>query len=129
MHLTAAMVPPVAEPEGRRYPPLIMRIFVFASVAASVLFSSLALAQEPVAWGSGRDITFHTFSIVAIDPRTGETGVIVTTRNPCVGNAVPWVRVGVGAVATQGGTRRRRGPREPAGGGDRHAGAQRAVDR
>ncbi len=70
-----------------------------------MLFSSLALAQEPVAWGSGRDITFHTFSIVAIDPRTGETGVIVTTRNPCVGNAVPWVRVGVGAVATQGGTR------------------------
>jgi uncharacterized Ntn-hydrolase superfamily protein len=31
--------------------------------------------------------------------------VVVTTRNPCVGNAVPWVRAGVGAVATQGGTR------------------------
>ena len=31
--------------------------------------------------------------------------MIVTTRNPCVGNAVPWVRAGVGAVATQGGTR------------------------
>jgi len=29
----------------------------------------------------------------------------VTTRRPCVGNAVPWVRPGVGAVATQGGTR------------------------
>lgn len=82
-----------------------MRRLVFGVVAATMLFSSLALAQEPVAWGSGRDITFHTFSIVAIDPRTGETGVIVTTRNPCVGNAVPWVRVGVGAVATQGGTR------------------------
>ena len=48
---------------------------------------------------------FHTFSIVAIDPSTGESGVAVTTRNPCVGNAVPWVRAGVGAVATQGGTR------------------------
>ena len=48
---------------------------------------------------------YNTFSIVAIDPSTGESGVAVTTRNPCVGNAVPWVRAGVGAVATQGGTR------------------------
>ena len=62
-----------------------------------------AAAQEPVAWGD--DLVFHTFSIVAIDPATGESGVAVTTRNPCVGNAVPWVRPGVGAVATQGGTR------------------------
>lgn len=82
-----------------------MRTSLLGGITACLLLSSLALAQEPVAWGSGRDITFHTFSIVAIDPRTGETGVIVTTRNPCVGNAVPWVRVGVGAVATQGGTR------------------------
>jgi uncharacterized Ntn-hydrolase superfamily protein len=29
----------------------------------------------------------------------------VTTRNPCVGNGVPWVRKGVGAVATQASTR------------------------
>lgn len=64
-----------------------------------------AAAQEPVAWGTGAEATFHTFSIVAVDPATGETGVVVTTRNPCVGNAVPWVRAGVGAVATQGGTR------------------------
>lgn len=71
----------------------------------TLAFSSLASAQEPVAWGRGPDIDFHTFSIVAVDLKTGETGVIVTTRNPCVGNAVPWVRAGVGAVATQGGTR------------------------
>lgn len=62
-------------------------------------------AQEPVGWGDGPEPEFHTFSIVAIDPRTGESGVAVTTRRPCVGNAVPWVRPGVGAVATQGGTR------------------------
>ena len=55
--------------------------------------------------GPRADLDFHTFSIVAVDPGTGETGVVVTTRNPCVGNAVPWVRAGVGAVATQGGTR------------------------
>lgn len=74
-------------------------------MAALFLCETLASAQEPVAWGSGPEATFHTFSIVAVDPRTGETGVVVTTRNPCVGNAVPWVRAGVGAVATQGGTR------------------------
>ena len=34
----------------------------------------------------------------------------MTTRNPCVGNAVPWVKAGVGAVATQGGTRVEYGP-------------------
>jgi uncharacterized Ntn-hydrolase superfamily protein len=42
-----------------------------------------------------------TFSLCAIDPETGEAGVIVTTRVPFVGRAVPWVRAGVGAVATQ----------------------------
>jgi len=47
----------------------------------------------------------HTFSIVAFDAATGEVGVAVTTRNPCVGNRVPWVRAGVGGVATQASTR------------------------
>jgi uncharacterized Ntn-hydrolase superfamily protein len=42
-----------------------------------------------------------TFSICAIDPNTGESGVAVTTRVPFVGRAVPWARAGVGAVATQ----------------------------
>ena len=62
-----------------------------------------AEAQEPAGWGD--ELEFHTFSIVAIDPATGESGVAVTTRRPCVGNVVPWVRAGVGAVATQGRTR------------------------
>ena len=72
-------------------------------IAALVFCASHSPAQEPVAWGP--DLEFHTFSIVAIDPRTGESGVAVTTRRPCVGNAVPWVRAGVGAVATQARTR------------------------
>ncbi|HKY32393.1 MAG TPA: DUF1028 domain-containing protein [Candidatus Polarisedimenticolia bacterium] len=42
-----------------------------------------------------------TFSICAIDAATGESGVAVTTRVPFVGRAVPWVRAGVGAAATQ----------------------------
>lgn len=62
-----------------------------------------ASAQEPYAWRDS--LVFHTFSIAAIDPRTGEVGVAVTTRVPCVGNGVPWVRKGVGAVATQASTR------------------------
>lgn len=78
---------------------------VLVGMAGLLGVASGALAQEPVAWGSGPDVDFHTFSIVAVDPATGESGVVVTTRNPCVGNAVPWVRAGIGAVATQGGTR------------------------
>lgn len=74
------------------------------AVVVGIVVASAANAQEPVAWDSG-ELEFHTFSIVAIDTRTGESGVAVTTRRPCVGNAVPWVRPGVGAVATQGGTR------------------------
>lgn len=62
-----------------------------------------AAAQEPAQWGP--ELEFHTFSIVGVDPETGETGAAVTTRNACVGNGVPWVRVGVGAVATQASTR------------------------
>lgn len=60
-------------------------------------------AQEPSSWGD--DLVFHTFSIAAVDPDTGESGVAVTTRVACVGNGVPWVRAGVGAVATQASTR------------------------
>jgi uncharacterized Ntn-hydrolase superfamily protein len=42
-----------------------------------------------------------TFSIVAADPATGDLGVAVASRFPCVGAVVPWARAGVGAVATQ----------------------------
>jgi uncharacterized Ntn-hydrolase superfamily protein len=62
-----------------------------------------AAAQEPTRWAPV--LEFNTFSIAAVDRITGETGVAVTTRVPCVGNAVPHVRAGVGAVATQAQTR------------------------
>jgi uncharacterized Ntn-hydrolase superfamily protein len=78
----------------------------FAAVLTIALTSARpASAQEPAAWGVGPDIEFTTFSIAGIDPETGESGTAVTTRNPCVGNGVPWVRKGVGAVATQASTR------------------------
>ena len=85
-----------------------MRIRHVAAAVSFTLYATATSAQEPAKWGA--QLEFHTFSIVAVDPVTKETGVAVTTRNPCVGNAVPWVRAGVGAVATQGGTRVEYGP-------------------
>ena len=85
-----------------------VRQIVCVSVGTvAIALGTEASAQEPVAWGvASRDpLEFHTFSIAAVDPRTGEVGVAVTTRVPCVGNGVPWVRAGVGAVATQANTR------------------------
>ena len=85
---------------SRVVPHLLPFVLLLVSVVVLPVETS---SQEPVSWGP--ELEFHTFSLVAIDPRTGESGVAVTTRRPCVGNAVPWVRPGVGAVATQGGTR------------------------
>ncbi len=42
-----------------------------------------------------------TFSIAAADPETGEVGVAVQSKFLSVGAVVPFVRAGVGAVATQ----------------------------
>ena len=44
---------------------------------------------------------YGTFSIVAMDPETNEFGVAVASRVLDVGYIVPWVKVDVGAVATQ----------------------------
>src|SRR5215216_3344242 len=41
------------------------------------------------------------YSIVAGDDATGDLGVAVQTAMFAVGSIVPWVRAGVGAVATQ----------------------------
>lgn len=42
-----------------------------------------------------------TYSIVARDPATGHLGIAVASRFFAVGSAVPYMRGGVGAVATQ----------------------------
>lgn len=91
----------------RRLPrPVLVR--ALATAAAVYGAARPTEAQEPAAWT--HPLEFHTFSIAAVDPRTGESGVAVTTRVPCVGNGVPWVRAGVGAVATQAATRTEYGP-------------------
>ncbi len=51
-----------------------------------------------------------TYSIVALDPTTGELGVAVQSRWFSVGSSVPWVEPGVGAVATQSFTEVDHGP-------------------
>jgi uncharacterized Ntn-hydrolase superfamily protein len=52
-----------------------------------------------------------TFSIVAIDPRTGDLGVAVASRYFAVGSVVPWAEAGVGAIATQADVNVGYGPR------------------
>jgi uncharacterized Ntn-hydrolase superfamily protein len=42
-----------------------------------------------------------TFSIVAADPATGEVGCAVQSKYFAIGSVTPWVRAGVGAVASQ----------------------------
>ena len=42
-----------------------------------------------------------TFSIVAYDPKTGDLGVAVQSKFPCVGSVVPFAKSNVGAIATQ----------------------------
>ena len=46
-------------------------------------------------------INLNTFSIAARCPRTGMFGVAVSTAVPCVGGIVPYIKPGLGAIATQ----------------------------
>jgi len=66
------------------------------TLSAAVLFT-LAAA------GSARAVPPRpsTFSIVAVDPAAGESGVAVASRFFAVGSVVPFARGGAGAVATQ----------------------------
>lgn len=91
-------------PAGVGLPPAGTLAAALMAALAAVLLPAPASGQAEET-GPGGEWVFHTFSIVAVDPATGETGVAVTTRNGCVGNGVPWVRAGVGAVATQASTR------------------------
>ncbi len=67
------------------------------TLAVTILTSVAGSARA----GAPDGLLYATFSICAIDTKTGESGVAVTTRVPFVGRAVPWVRAGVGAAATQ----------------------------
>lgn len=60
---------------------------------------------------AGPDPWFGTFSIIAFDPATNEFGVGVQSRAFGAGAAVPYAKVGVGAVATQASANRTYGPK------------------
>jgi uncharacterized Ntn-hydrolase superfamily protein len=79
---------------------------------AHPLALALALAA-PLALGvpASAEPPFGTFSIIGFDSLTGEIGVAVQSRALNVGQAVPWARAGVGAVATQALTNLSHGPR------------------
>lgn len=51
-----------------------------------------------------------TYSIVALDPATGDFGVATQSKFPAVGAVVPWARADVGAIATQSFANVRYGP-------------------
>jgi len=71
-----------------------------------------------------------TYSIVALDARTGELGVAVQSHYFAVGAAVPWACPGVGAVATQATVKISHGPRALEllhGGFDAHAALDRLI--
>lgn len=69
--------------------------------------SRLLLLLIPLLVSAGRAVLANdvppvaTFSIVAVDPDTGEIGVAVQSKIVGVGAIVPFARAGVGAVATQ----------------------------
>jgi uncharacterized Ntn-hydrolase superfamily protein len=67
-----------------------------------ILLASLLVPAAPAS---------ATFSIVAIDPATGDLGVAVASRYFAVGAVVPWAEAGVGAIATQAGVNVGYGPR------------------
>ncbi len=82
------------------------RLPVFSLVLSLLLVATPTAAQvrsplRPV----------HTYSIVAVDSVTGESGVAVQSHWFSVGSVVSWARPGVGAVATQSFVEPAYGPR------------------
>lgn len=77
---------------------------VFAVCCLMLHLSGCAATNGmPTHAADANDITgiSATFSIVAVDPDTGEVGAAVASKFPAVGRAVPYVRAGVGAFITQ----------------------------
>lgn len=80
---------------------MIRALLILALASSALAGDEDPRAADGVAIAPDGTPQYATFSIAAIDPETGESAVAVTTRVPFVGRAVPWVRAGVGAVATQ----------------------------
>jgi len=64
-------------------------------IISILLFNNFAISKEH------QSIPVSTYSIVAYDEETGQLGVAVQSHWFSVGSLVPWIKAGVGAVATQ----------------------------
>lgn len=64
-------------------------------VASLLLLTNFVIAQDH------QSVPVSTYSIVAFDEETGQLGVAVQSHWFSVGSLVPWIKAGVGAVATQ----------------------------
>jgi uncharacterized Ntn-hydrolase superfamily protein len=81
-------------------------------VVAAGIILPCAAQQTPNPQGTPEepDILIATYSIVACDLDAKEWGVGVSSRVKAVGNAVPWAKANIGAVATQAQTNKKYGP-------------------
>lgn len=71
-------------------------LVAFIAVSPIAAQTRTAPTREPLPWPP-----VATFSILAMDPVTGEIGGAVQSRVFSVGNGVLWAEAGVGAAATQ----------------------------
>jgi uncharacterized Ntn-hydrolase superfamily protein len=78
-----------------------MKRNLVVSCSSIVIIAILSVGSIGEAPDESQEMLLSTFSICALDPETGETGVAVTTRLPEVGRLCPFAKAGVGAVATQ----------------------------
>ncbi len=74
-----------------------MQKYFYSLILVSFILSGVVMAQA----GFYSDIFAHTYSIVAMDPETGEMGVAVQSHWFSVGSIVAWGEAGVGVIATQ----------------------------
>jgi uncharacterized Ntn-hydrolase superfamily protein len=80
---------------------LTLRINVWILSLSVILAAPPAAAQSTPEQDKAKEEISRTFSIVAVDPVTGECGAAVASKYPAVGRVVPYVRAGVGAFCTQ----------------------------
>ena len=70
-------------------------------IAIAGLLALAGVTGQVTAQIYGSDPLAHTFSIVAMDPETGEMGVAVQSHWFSVGSIVSWGEAGTGVIATQ----------------------------
>jgi uncharacterized Ntn-hydrolase superfamily protein len=85
-------------------------LLIPVAVAAMVGIVLSSDAQPLPGAAQDKDVLIATYSIVACDLEAKEWGVGVSSRVKSVGNAVPWAKANIGAVATQASTNKSYGP-------------------